>query len=69
MNIKKEVYLVVSFIFCVDHMTLMYMVNRPQIFRKITKWFLMFLKYDFKVIYKLGTKPMVVNVLYKLPNT
>lgn len=55
--------------FCVDHMTLIYMVNRPQIFRKIAKWLLMFLKYDFKVIYKPGKKPMVENVLSRLPNT
>jgi hypothetical protein len=50
-------------------MTLTYMVNRPKIFRKIFKWLLMFIKYDFKVVYKLGKKPMVANVLSRLPNT
>lgn len=38
----------------VNHMVLMYLVNKPQVSKKIVKWFFLFLKYDFKVLHKLG---------------
>jgi len=35
-------------------MALVYLVNKPQVFGRITKWLLLFLEYDFKIVYKPG---------------
>jgi hypothetical protein len=56
------------FIFYVDHMALVYMVNKPQIFGKITKQLLLFLEYDFKIVYNLGRSHLIVDALSRLPN-
>jgi hypothetical protein len=40
------------FTFFEDHMALVYLVNKPQILSKLTKWLLLFLEYDFKIVYK-----------------
>jgi len=47
-------------------MALVYLVNKPQVSRKITKWLLLFLKYDFIVVYKLGINHVVANALSRL---
>ncbi len=36
-----------KFVFYVDHMALVYLVNKPYVLGKIPKWLLLFLKYDF----------------------
>lgn len=54
--------------FYADHMALIYMVNKPQVFGRISRWFLLFLEYDFKVVYKHGKKHVVVDALFRLPN-
>jgi hypothetical protein len=41
-----------QFVSYVDHMALVYLVNKPQVFGKITRWLLLFLEYDFKIVYK-----------------
>ncbi len=56
-------------IFYVDHMALVYLVNKPYVSRRITRWSLLFLEYDFIVVYKLGRTHVVANVLSTLPNT
>jgi hypothetical protein len=43
-----------KFISYVNHMVLIYLFNKPQVSKIIVKWFLLFLKYDFKVLYKHG---------------
>ena len=40
------------FIFYVDHLALQYLVNKPQVSGKLARWLLLFLEFDFKVIYK-----------------
>jgi hypothetical protein len=57
-----------QFVFYIDHMTLMYLVNKPQVFGRIVRWLLLFLKYDFKIIYKLGRSHLMADVLNRLPN-
>ncbi len=42
------------FIFYVDHMALVYLVNKLHVFSMITRWLLLFLEYDFKIVYKPG---------------
>ncbi len=55
------------FVFYVDHMALVYLVDKPQVFGKITKWLLLFLEYDFKIVYKHGRSHLMVDALNKLP--
>jgi hypothetical protein len=53
-------------VFYVNHMALVYLVNKPQVFRRIAIWLLLFLEYEFTVIYKLGRIHVVANVLFRL---
>jgi hypothetical protein len=48
-------------------MALMYFVNKPQVFGKIIIW-LLFIKYEFKIVYKPSRTHLVVNVLSILLN-
>ena len=41
-----------KFIFYVDHFALQYLVNKPQVLSRLAPWLLLFLEFDFKVIYK-----------------
>jgi len=51
-----------KFVFYVDHMALVYLVNKPQVFGRIAKWLLLFLEYEFTIVYKLGRTHVVANV-------
>jgi hypothetical protein len=57
-----------KFVFYVDHMALVYLVNKPQLNRRMAKWLLLFLGYEYTVVYKLGRTHVVV-VLSKLPDS
>jgi hypothetical protein len=57
-----------KFVFYINHMAFVYMVNKPQVSRRIAKWLLLFFKYEFIVIYKPSKIHVVVDVLSKLPN-
>jgi hypothetical protein len=57
-----------QFVFYVDHMALMYLVNKPQVFDRIARWLLLFLNYDFKIVYKLGRSHLMADVLNRLLN-
>jgi hypothetical protein len=66
---KFKHYLLGSqFVFYVDHMALMYLVNKPQVFDRIARWLLLFLNYDFKIVYKLGRSHLMADVLNRLLN-
>ena len=41
-------------VFYVDHMALVYLVNKPQVSGRIARWLLFFQDYDFTVVYKPG---------------
>jgi hypothetical protein len=43
-----------KFVSYVYHMVLMYFVHKPHVSKRIVKWFLLFLNYDSKVLYKFG---------------
>jgi hypothetical protein len=49
-----------KFIFYVDHMALLYLVQKPQVSGRIARRLLLFLEYDFSVIYKPGKSYFVV---------
>jgi hypothetical protein len=54
--------------FDVDHTALMYLVNKPQNFGKSARWLLLFLEYDFKIVYKPCRSHLMVDELSRLPN-
>ncbi len=58
-----------KFVFYVDHMALVYLVNKPQVSGRITIWLLLFFQYDFTVVYKLGRIHVVVDALSRLSNS
>jgi hypothetical protein len=49
-------------------MALSYLVNKPHVLRRIIGWLLLFLEYDFIVLYKLSKTHVVANALLRLPN-
>ncbi len=52
-----------KFVFYVDHMALVYLVNKPQVSKRIARWLLLFLEYGFIVVYKFGKTHVVADVL------
>jgi hypothetical protein len=56
------------FTFFVDHMALIYLVNKPHVFGRLVRWLLLFLEYDFKIVYKPGRSQLMANALNRLPN-
>ena len=52
-----------KFIFYVDHLALQYLVNKPQVLGRLARWLLLFLEFDFKVIYKPGKTHGVADAL------
>jgi hypothetical protein len=55
-----------KFVFHVDHMALVYLVNKPRVLGRIARWLLLFLEYDFTLVYKLGKTHVVTNALSRL---
>jgi hypothetical protein len=47
-------------------MALVYLVNKPQVFRKIVRLLLLFLKYDFTIVYKPSKTHVIANALSRL---
>ncbi len=44
------------------------MVKKTIVLRRVIRWLLLFLEYDFIVVYKLGKTHVVKNALSRLPN-
>jgi hypothetical protein len=66
---KFKHYLLGSrFVLFVDHMAFVYLINKSQIFGKIIRWLLLFLEYDFKIVYKPGRFHLMADVLSRLLN-
>jgi hypothetical protein len=55
-----------KFVFYVDHMALVYLVNKPHVLRRIARWLLLFLEYDFVVVYKPRKTHVVAYALSRL---
>ena len=55
------------FVFFVDHMALVYLVNKPHVSGRIARWLLLFLEFDFKVVYKPGKTHHMADALSRLP--
>ncbi len=54
-------------LFNVDHMALVNLVNKPHVSRTISKWLLIFIKYDFTIVYKPSRTHVVIDALLTLP--
>jgi hypothetical protein len=52
----------------VDHMDLIYLVNKPHVSSRLVIWLLLFFKYDFKIVYKPRRSHLMAYALNKLPN-
>ncbi len=57
-----------KFVLYVDHMALVYIVNKPHVSRKVVRWLLLFLKYDFIILYKLSKIHVATDTLLRLPD-
>ncbi len=58
-----------KFVFYVDHMALVYLVNKPQVSRIIARWLLLFLEYDFIIVYKPNKNHVVIDAFSRLLNS
>jgi hypothetical protein len=58
-----------KFIFYVNHMSLIYLVNKPQVSGRIAKWLLLFFEYDFTIMYKLNKTYVIIDALLRLPGS
>jgi hypothetical protein len=50
-------------------MALVYLVNKPKVSRRVAKWLLLILEYDFIVVYKPGRTHVIIDALSRLLNT
>jgi hypothetical protein len=55
-----------KFVFYVNHMALVYLVNKPQVSRRIIRRLLLFLEYDFTILYKLDITHVGTDALLRL---
>jgi hypothetical protein len=55
-----------KFVLYVNHVALVYLVNKPQVSGRITRWLLLFLEYEFTIVYKPSRTHVIVDVLSKL---
>jgi hypothetical protein len=56
-----------GFVFYVN-LAFVYLVNKPQVFGGIASCLMLFLEYNFKIVYKLGKSHLMANVLSRFPN-
>ncbi len=64
----KHYLLSKKFIFYVDHMALVYLVNKPWVSSRLDRWFVLFMDYDFKIVYKPSRSHLMVDALSRLHN-
>jgi hypothetical protein len=58
-----------KFVFYVDHMALVYLVNKPQVSGRIARWLKLFLEYDCIVVYKPNRTHVVIDGLLRLSDS
>jgi hypothetical protein len=58
-----------KFVFYVNHMVLVYLVNKTHVLRCIAKWLLLFLGYEFIIVYKPNHTHVVADALSRLLDT
>ena len=53
-------------VFYVDYQALLYLVNRPVVSGRITRWMLLLQEYDFEVVYKPGRRHVMADHLSRI---
>ncbi len=56
-------------VFYVDHKALVYLIKKPQVSWRIARWLLLFLEYDFIIVYKSNKIHVNANALFRLLDT
>lgn len=54
-----------KFVSYVDHMELIHLVNKTQVLGYIAQWLLLFLQFNFTIVYKLGKSPGIADALFQ----
>jgi hypothetical protein len=49
-------------------MALVYLINKPEIFGQLLRRLLLFMEYDFKIVYKPSKSHLMAYALNRLPN-
>jgi hypothetical protein len=57
-----------NFVFYINHMALLYLVKKLQFLGQTTRWLLLFLEYDFSMVYKPWHFHSVADDFSQLPN-
>jgi hypothetical protein len=65
----KQLLLGNKFVFYVNHTAMVYLVNKPKVYGRIARWLLLFLAYEFTVVYKPSKTHAVADVLSRLPDS
>ena len=57
-----------KFVFFVDQQALLYLVNKPCIMGRITRWLLILMEFDFTVTVKKGRTHVLADHMLQIPN-
>ena len=68
--VKKFMHyqLVNRFLFFMDHQDLLYLVNKPCLIGRITRWMLILLEFDFTIIVRKATTHVLADNMSWIPN-
>ena len=56
-----------KFVFYVDHMAMIYLVNKTDVSGGVVQWLLLYLKFDFTVVYKPSKTHGIADALHWTP--
>ena len=57
-----------KFVFFVDHQALLYLVNKPCMMGRITRWLLILMEFDFTVAVRKGRTHVLADHMSQIPN-
>ena len=57
-----------KFVFFVDHQALLYLVNKPCMTGRITRWLLILMEFDFTVAVRKGRTHVLADHMSRIPN-
>lgn len=57
-----------KFVFFVDHQALLYLMNKPCLMGKITRWLLILMELDFTIAIKKGRTHVLAEHMLRIPN-
>ena len=62
----RHYLLAITFVFYVDHQALLYLVNKPIIQGRISRWLLLLQEFTFKIVVRLGKSHVSVDHLLRI---